>query len=361
MEFKKHLFLIGTCLVVILGIATYSVEIYWLASEAEQARQSFAAPTPKKEGVIMADFAKKVDDFKKFTARIKNGEIKTADHVVAAGKFKKTILDETELVKKIWAENEFNEKFVNFPLPEDANRDARKFDEWLKKCRMHFEEEALATGLVVSRGLDDFYNAFKNPTDPAGKPELHQDYRRRRMAILDEVLTVLFAGEGERETQVFPSTNINKSNNEYEKKTEVVRALEFKRLEITPQSNSARKELWKKTIGRYVTWSERGVSTPSAAEELPFNYTVVTVDFLAPFVVLPRILKGLESSNRFVAVVTKINVDRAGAPFPDYKDPNNEKTLTASALNPSPYLNSYFLEGPINVSLTFEIVEYKGP
>jgi len=91
-------------------------------------------------------------------------------------------------------------------------------------------------------------------------------------------------------------------------------------------------------------------ATWKGAVEMPITFASVDMQFVAPLSAVPKLLKALESTETYHAVVTRVDFARDLPPFP--------KVADAAERGPSPTANTFFREAPVRVLVSFDIYEF---
>jgi len=99
--------------------------------------------------------------------------------------------------------------------------------------------------------------------------------------------------------------------------------------------------------------SGSGTSSKNIMEtDLPYAVTSVDLTFVANMAAVPAILKKFETSPRFYCQIAKVDTQRAAPLYPVAADPRVAK------LGAVPGLNTYYMEGPVRIAVSLNLLEY---
>jgi len=324
-DLKKHLFVVVLTVICLIAIGAYVVMVPSISEQAEEKKKQCEA----KAGSI-ADLASKADS---------PDAIKTAKHVFLADSYDKKVSAQLDELKKLWAaKGKLELRYDNMP------RD-NTFDMALSKLRKDLIKKAADANLELPADIEKMM--FNDPaTDPNSiEPSLTPPYRLRHMAIMDEIITVLcskfpqdvlkWTPEGDREATDRAS----------------IGALRIEKMKIAPKPRSSLEKPPGVTEalvrgGRKDSAAGKGFPGP----ELPYVITPVDIVFVASPAAVPPLLKALESSNRWFAVISRFDMQRL---VPPYADRGSLEMAGANA-----WVNSHYQEGPVRVLVTLDLYEH---
>jgi len=351
-DFKKNIFWIVIAVVVLAGIAVWAIKVPAVNTVTTKNRD---------------DCLKKVDAFKKLAENAnKDDNLKNPKHIRLAEDYKRKVGEQVDALKK---ELQARKLAVRF---DDAPADSGRFDIWLSELRAKLAEKAKAAGLQLPADADKLM--FKEPStdDKSAEVERHRDYRLRQMAIIEEVVNVLCKKVARQQVLRFEA---DKDKAEPQEQVDAS-AIAFERIVVAPpksmlaskeggkaagKSSSAGKEIIVAAEDRARNWTEDAYkragrqslpSRTSTVPELPYAITSVDVQFVAPLVAVPAIAQGLETSERWAAVASRIEYQRCTAPFPPANDPKMAKA------GPVPGLNTHYQEAPVRALVSLDLYEY---
>ena len=329
MDFKKHIFWIVLAVVLLAGVAVYAVVVPDISAEGERVRGECEAKANKLEELAR-----------------KSGQpdaIKTEKHVRLAKSYGEMLNGELANLKATW-----NNKKLDIRFDEAGKaKSATEFDNWLNNKRTELLETARAANLDLSK-VNTEKLLFKEQTDDQASDETrHRAYRLRHLAITEEILRALCKKVAKQEVSIF------RPEGDLEKKQVDVGALALEAL--TVQAPSGAEPAWLNDVyfarcGRSAPAA--GAKVPRNYADLPYTYTPVEVQFVAPIAAVPQLLRALESSERYFAVIARLDFKRSVPPYPSS---NDQRLATAG---PNPWLNTHFQEGPVTVLVTLNLMEY---
>lgn len=353
MNFKNNIFWIVIVVIVLVSIGVWAVMVPPLQAEAKQ----------NKDGCVA-----KVKAFEELAnAAAKEDKLKTPKHVEAANKYKQRIQEQLDALQKDLQSKKFVLRFDN------ADVESSKFDIWLSKLREKLTAQATQAGLQLPADADKLM--FKEPATDENAADVtrHRGYRLRQMAIVEEVINTLCKKWGKQQVLKFEP---DKSLTEPQEQVEVG-PLALDRISIASPANltgakaatssraggaAAAASSMSTSEDRMKIWMEdafkRSGSKLTAAvkgppyQQLPYSITSVDVQFVAPLVTITPVIQALETSDRWSAVVTRVDYQRSVMPFPLPTEPKIVKAGPVSGLN------THFQEGPVRVLVSLDLYEY---
>ena len=333
MDFKKHLFFIVTGVVVLGAIALYFFTVPAVNAEAGTARNN------------CLNMAKQIHD--KAVDSSKPDVIITDEHVRCATDYSKQLSSQVQELNGAQAKNEtIDLHFKNIKKDPPTGLD---FDIWLEELRNNLLKEAATAGLDV-RKLDTDKLLFKEHSDTAGNADITKrpEYRIRHLAITEEIWDILCT----KFAKGFEAADFGPLGDK--RKRLDLGALALEKLAIGEPHASSDNSVWVDSALKRKGNSnaKRPAAKGAPAPALPYTTTSVELQFVAPPQVLPQILKALETTGRFFAVIDKADVERANAIYPSPSDENIRQA------GPDAATNTYYMEGPVRVSLTLDIYEF---
>jgi hypothetical protein len=330
-DFKKHIFVIIVAAVVILAIGGYCLIVPSITEEADKARKAC-----EDKANSIADSAAKAG---------KPDGLKTPKHMELASKYDEKVQKQIAEIQKIWADkNRLHDH--SDKAPKDSS-----FDMWLGDLRKEITELADKAGLKLPDDADA--RMFREPAtnDQAKDETLRRDYRIRHMAIIQEVVDILSKKPVKQEVEGFdPEKPVVKKQVD-------VGALALEKINIAakPRLPSEKSTAWEEILKRANRSTTPPAGTPPPAKFTELPYTILTVDliFVAPLASVPAYMKALETSSRWMAVVSRVDFQRLPSvpPFP----PAGDKRLETAG--PVPGVNTYYQEAPVRVQVTLDLYE----
>jgi hypothetical protein len=325
-DLKKHLFVVVLAVIVLIGVGAYAVMVPPVIEEANARRKD----CEDKAGSI-ATLASQVD---------KDDAIKTIRHVELADGYDKNVTTQTQALKTLLAAKfKLELRYDNMPLD-------NTFDIELGKLRQKLIGIATSAKVGLPDGIEKMM--FNDPPTDAksSDPSLTPQYRLRHMAIMEEIITILCQKPVQQDVAVWtPETD----------KPEAVKqvsigALAIEKIGIAPKPKSS----LDKNPGVVDALARGGRKDATGGKlfsepELPYVITPVEIRFVASPSAVPPLLKALESSNRWLGVISRFDLQRATAPF----DRAGLETAVAD-----PRYNSHYQEGPVRVLVTLDLYEY---
>ena len=364
----KHLFWIILGAVLLLGIGVYAWMGPTLQSDTAEKQQKCADKTK---------------EFEEMYNKLKAPDyIKTPEHVRLASEFSNKVNEQLVAVHADWAgdpkampprpprriEQNFN------PAPPTDNA---SFDTWLNGLRQKLAAQADAPGVTLKLPDDFDVLLFKNQAtdDQALDSNKHRDYRLNQVAVIQELIDIMcrkypvrVMGFERDEKKPEPAT------------TAQAGALAIERIKLlTPEESAERTKVWTEEVlnrsgipkpvapvapaapaaaaatGAAGTpgaaaATTKGAPPPPAIVPLPYTYSTIDVQFVAPPAVVPQIISALENSKRYSGVIERVDYQRKSPnPFPDPKD-NEVKTA-----GPALWANTHYNEGPLRVLVTMDL------
>ena len=269
---------------------------------------------------------------------------RTQAHVKKAEQYKERV--DTQIVELLAGMKEWkiNQTFKEPPPPAVLD-----FDNWLTDRRTELYKQLNDAGILFPRDtFDKLTFADSHTANEATSTDMQRPYRIKRMAIVTELVGALSKKYGKQDTTRFQNNDALPE----QKEQADAGVIKIDTLTVTDPDKAMKAEL--DNYAKAYRSAGRGVESnaPKArAVDLPYMFTTVETEFYAPLVSVPAIVKALESSEKYHAVVTKLDMTRGATPFPKPED----------ALKPGPddrMLNTYYREGPVKVIVGMNIYEY---
>lgn len=334
MDYKKNAYWLGLAGVVVVILVVYMVIVPPVEAEATAARDvcSGQIATIKEKAEHSAE----------------PNVIKTKDHVAMAEKFKQTVDGQIQSIL-----SEMRTWVIRTPYTDKASASDQEFNKWLSDKRGEFNK------LMADAGVEAFPDFYKNLTfDGQGNATDNKSddltkrpkYRVWKMTIVEEVLKTLCGKPTTIEVVDFGKEDAElKAPIKREVAAGVTAIKEMAIIDTKAAMSRAtsldgiQKEVLEKIKGRGPSAAYRGV-------DMPYTYSSVDLKFVAPLSAVTKILKALESTETYHAVITRVDFAREFAPFPKLEDSKER--------GPSPTANTYFREAPVRVAVSFDIYEY---
>lgn len=353
MNIKKNIFWIVIAVIILAGLGVWAVVVPPVKASADELKGKCKA---------------KVESFRKMADNAaKDDSLLTARHVELANTYRRKVEEQTKALEKQLETRKLDLRF------DDADKESAKFDIWLSNLRGKIMKQAQEAGLQMPADADKLM--FKEPATDENSREVerHRSYRLRQLAVVEEVVAILGKKWGKQQVLRFQP---EKDQAELQEQVEAgVLALE--KLTVTsPRSmvltaRGAGESRGGGGAGQTITtaedrrrvwmeeaWKRAGKLTFSGKapplDELPYSVTSVDIQFVAPLVAAPLIVQALETSDRWAAVVSRIEYQRAAAPYPTAAEPKMAKA------GPVPSLNTHYQEGPVRVLVSLDLYEYDG-
>jgi hypothetical protein len=332
-DYKKNAYWIGLAVVVVIILVGYMFMVPPVEAEADTARQQCES---------------QIDEVRKKAENPQS--IKTPMQKNMAEDYKKTVVNQMQSILKEMSEWKFKPLYSEKAVLMDL-----EFDKWLNEKRG--ELNAMTKGMETFPELQKLmFDGPGEATDSKSDNQTKQPkYRIRRMIIVEEILKTLTEKQSLMEIASFkpgeqPNTEVLKSD-EVPAGAFALKSLEIldpKAAMSRPQSiEGVQKEIFERVRGT-TRGGGTGANTPRPAE-MPYNYHSVDMIFTAQLAAVPKILKKLEGTDVYHAVITRVDFTREVAPFPKLTD--------VAERGPSP-ANTYFREAPVRVLVSFDIYEY---
>jgi len=359
-DFKKNLFWIALAVIVLVGIGLWA----WIVPPLEATTDA-----------LRKDCNAEAKNFKDLAENSGRGDsLINAQHVVLAKDFSRRLTQQLDGLRKDLENMKLEVRF------DDAPQQSGQFDIWLNDKRQKITKQAADAGMQLPPDADKLM--FKEPAtdDNSRRVELRRAYRLRQMAIVEEVVGVLSKKYGKQQVLKFQP----KKEAAEPQEQVAAGALSLERLSITlpkslsqpAESAGARggaddrsavtvastttsegrarvilEEALKRAGAKVAPAAKTGAAAPSFVD-LPYNVTSLDVQFVAPLAVVPAVAKALECSNRWTAVISRLEYERGAQPYPAVAEP---KLAKAGAV---PGLNTHYQEGPVRALVSLELYEY---
>jgi hypothetical protein len=236
---------------------------------------------------------------------------------------------------------------------ESAPTGDTQFDAWLGERRAKLLESATAAGLKIPDQKDNPAARSILMLDPSNESaadvRLHRAYRLRQLALLEETVAILSRKYGRQQVSKFENDPLKPEPAETVEVGPI--ALEQFSIVLPKDLAERRRNTYEEALkrGGRPAVSDRERRTPS---ELPYSVTGLDITFLTPLQTVPSILQALETSQRYRAVLSRVDFQRASAPFPSAGEGQ------VAAAGPVRGINTHYQEAPVRVTVTLHLLEY---
>lgn len=364
-DLKKRIFWIVVVVIVLAGIGLWAWMVPPIQADTTEVRNKVT-----NDAESFANLARQAG---------KEDVIKTAKHVEMANKYNQKL---AEQLKELGDDLKGKKLELRF---DSAPQQSGQFDIWLSELRQKITKQATDAGLQLPPDADRLM--FRDPAtdDNSQRVELRRGYRLRQMAIVEEVVDILSKKYGKQQVLKFEP---DKDKTEQQEQADIG-ALALERVGITlprslgaaaraPEAHGADEKgtaatatatgggatseararaVMEEALKRAGASGRTGpagkaAATASSFVELPYSVTSLDIQFMAPLAAVPAIANALESSNRWCALVTRIEYERAVLPYPALTE-----TKLAKA-GPAPGLNTHYQEGPVRALVSLDLYEY---
>jgi hypothetical protein len=271
---------------------------------------------------------------------------RTEAHVAKATQYQKKVNDQINELLASMKEWKVDQKSVFKDQPPPA---VLEFDDWLTKQRAELYKQLGDAGISFPKdAFDKLTFADIHTADVATDESVKRPYRIKRMAILGEIINGLCKKPVKQEITKFQA----EEGMPEQKETVDAGVIKVDSINVIDPDKAMKAELDRYTTA-YTRAKRSDVAGTKAAPaiSLPYMFTTVDVEFYAPLIAVPAIVKTLESSDRYHAVVNKLDVTRGASPFPKPEDvakPGPEERM----------VNTYYREGPVKVVMSLNIYEF---
>jgi len=358
-DFRKHTFWIVLAWIVLVAIGLWAVIVPSVQATTDELRDQCKS---------------KIDTFRKLAGQAGQGDILVnAKHVELADKYSQRLAEQLDGLRKELESKKLEVRFDDAPQP------SGQFDIWLSEKRQKIMKQAADAGLQLPPEADKLM--FREPAtdDNSRRLELHRGYRLRQMAIVEEVVDILSKKYGKQQVLKFQP---EKDTPEPQEQADAgAQALE--RLSIAlprsvlqaadPAKDRGAEEKTATATAAGATSEDRArvvleeamrrsgakaaPSSKSAAPvepfvALPYSVTSLDIQFVAPLTVVPAIAKALECSNRWTAVISRVEYERSSPAYPVASEPKMAKA------GPVPGLNTHYQEAPVRALVSLDLYEY---
>jgi hypothetical protein len=331
-DFKKHVFSIVLGVIVVGAAGFYALTVPAISADAER---------------LKTEYTNKANEVKKLAdAASKPDGIKSPRHVKLAKDYQDGLKKNIDMLKEAWAAK------AKLAVQDDKAPKGIEFEGWLAKRRDEIMAKAAKAGLELP-GARDAVSMEKllfadTPTDDrSAKAELHRDYRLRHLAIIEEVVDVLSKKWGRQKISKWSDGGVLKESDAD------VGVLKLERLAIAPAPRKPGDALKMLTDAAQLGGRGSTLGKEVKFSELPYTVTPVDIVFVAPLSAVSSIVRDLESRERYLGVVSRLDLQRVSQPFPV---PDEE--FKKQPAGPIPMLNTYFQEAPVRVLVTLDLYEY---
>ncbi len=314
--------------------------------------------------------AKAADLQKAASASKQNDGLKTPAHAKAAADFVATLSkDKKDLIESIQKSPDFSQKSLNtrYAAAPSAAKNI-EFDNWMELQRKRLNDK-LATAKIVPpadfdarlfAGVHIDPSLSQLPVDLNSKGSTrHRDYQLRLLAIVDEIVEALIPRTGTLPISKFETDPAKQES------TESVQAGALRLESFTFRGPKETADLDKKAFDKAMAntgWKQPASLTQGKPQEfdgpaLPVSITSVDVEFVGHISSVPPILRRLEANDKYFAVLTKADCERASLPFPGVlTEAKNATDFTKAAFNP--LINTHYGEAPMKAFATLEFYEF---
>ena len=334
MDFKKNIYWIVLAAIVLLALIAYPVFVTDVEAAASKKKDDcdakvrnvhkLALDADKPDAIKTEAHVKKANDYRQKV----EGQIKDLAAAIKAWKIDTTFSDQP-------------------PVP------VIPFDGWLSAHRDDLYKKLNDAKIGFPTAEFDKLTFKDNHTmEQASSEAATRPYRITHMAILEEVVGTLLKKSAKQDVVDITKAAADPWWTESTKQLDAG-VLRIDTLVISDPAEALKlaQERQNNALQRAARTADQASATAPAFSTLPYKFTTVEIDFVAPFVAVPALVKDLENTERYHAVITKVDVLRAVSPFPRAEDvakPGSENAL----------VNSYYREGPVKVSVSFDIYEY---
>jgi hypothetical protein len=330
-DFKKNLYWIVLAAIVLFAVLAYPMFVTDVEADALTKRNECDAKVKK-----IHDLAVQAD---------KPDAIKTEAHVAKAKDYRQKVdsqIKDLDAALKQWK--------INTTFKDQPPTAVLPFDDWLNAHREELYKQLHEANVAYPETkFNELTFKDSHTTDTTTVPSAQRPYRIKRMAIVEEVLGTLVKKPVKQDIVEFQRIS---TEQEVAKQIEAG-VLKIDALTVTDPDAAMKAEL-DHINDAYVRSGRTDAprsSTAARPVDLPYMITTVDLDIVLPFAAVPAIVKNLENSEKYHAVITKLDVTRAASPFPRPEDVVKPGPETAQ-------VNTYYREGPVKASISFDIYEY---
>lgn len=326
MDFKKNLYWIVLAAIVLLALIAYPMFVTGVEDEALSKRNDCDAKVKK-----IHDLAQQAD---------KPDAIKTEAHVAKAKEYRQRVdaqIKDLDVALKQWK--------INTTFKDTPPTAVLPFDDWLNAHRDEMYTQLRAAKIVFPETkFNELTFKDSHTTDTTTTPSAQRPYRMKRMAIVEEIIGTLLKKPVKQDV-----TDFQRISTETEvTKTVETGVLKIDALNIADPDASLKAEI--EHMKDAYTRSGRNDTAKTVPADLPYMINSVDLDIVLPFSAIPAIVKNLENTERYHAVITKLDITRASWPYPRPEDVVKPGSDTA-------LVNTYYREGPVKASISFDIYE----
>ena len=351
-QLKKNLFWI------ILGVVVLGALGAWFSymPDLDKAKSDALARAP--------DLHKAVDASKRPDGLKTPAHKKAVDTLVS-----KLDSEKKELIKTLekWPDfsaKNLNSRYSDAPL---ATRNI-EFDNWMEAQRKRLNKRLASATVAPPADFDTklFFGvnidpALSNkPVDLNSKASIrHRDFQLRILSIVDDIVEALVSQKDNLQVTKFETDPAKPETTENIKIGPVALASftfhgpdETTKADSKGYDNALARSGWKPP-------SVTGPNVPAGyqGQHLPYYVTSVDVEFVSHISAVPPILRKLENGEKYFAVLTKADCERAAAPYPGaLTEPKTQQDFAKAAPNPS--INTHFNEAPVKAFATLEFYEF---
>jgi len=324
-DFKKQLFWIVLGVVLIGGVGAY----FGMSATAEGKSTDELEREYEGKKAAIAKLADKLDG------------IKNAEHVKLAKKYKADMEAQAKALEEEWHKASLK------AFDPEPPKEGLRFDNWLGDLRKKLVDKATQAQLQLptEKAAIEKLLLVEPTSDESTDVTRHRSYRIRHMAVFEEVINILSKKYGKQP--------VTKQDGEHIGQPEMqdVGPTVLERFTILPPKlggDDRQKAILESALARAGKTSSMGKPPP----DLPYMMTCVDVVFVAPANNVAPVAQALEASDRYRAVVTRMDFQRVSAPFPLATD---ARVATAGAV---PMLNTFYQEAPVRALVSFDIYEF---
>ena len=351
-QLKKNLFWIILAVVVLGALAAW----FSLVPDVDEAKAD--ALKKAKDLKTAADLSKKPDGLKTPLHK------KAADDYVKKLEYEKKALVETISQWPDFSNKRLNARYTDAPPATKAV----DFDNWMDAQRKRLSKKLADASVAFSQtefdkhlffGINTDTELSKKSVDLNSKASVrHHDYQLRILAIMEDVVDSLAPRTGTVAISKFETDTAKPEPVD----TAPAGALTFVNFSFHSPNETAMSD----EKGYENALIKSGYSKPTNARPgesafngalLPVAVTSVDVEFISPISSVPTIIRRLEGSEKYLAVVSKVDCERVSAVFPGpLSDTAVQRDYAKAAFNPM--INTHFGEGPVKAFVTLEFYEF---
>lgn len=328
---KKYIFWVITAVVILIAIGAWSLTVPGIKAETQNFRNSSTSQLG-----VLSKASKKPD------------EIKTSSHVKAAQAFGKHLDTQKDALLELWTGRglEMAGAFPEAP-PADAGNDI-EFERWLVGVRKLILNEAAQKGLALPKDFAEKHLYQGSDTKTAKERER----RPPRLAIVREIVKAL----GSVRVQV-PTYEFQADAKVAEKMVpKLVGPMSLERLQI--RSAADREMVHRRGIEMAYVNGGGSYSVSDDRYKIPYKGIRVSLQFKAPMQAVTPALQRLESSDRYFAIIQKVDCARTIHSFPRQVELSKIAPVGPPNGGKGTGLNTHYEEAPVKVLVVMDLLEF---